>query len=291
MAQASIKVGAIDRLSFTLFLALAVHAMLLFGVSFDLGDRSKIAPTLDVTLTQHKSEEVPEEADFLAQSNQLGSGTLDEAKKLTTTEIADFEDNIIREVQPEEQAILIKETQPDTYRIISSIREVEPISLTLEMSEEELDAITAKEMQILENLQEIASLNAVVENKRQSYANRPRIRTLSTVSTKRADDAEYSYNVLQKVLRVGNNNYPIEAKKKRLTGLVVVRIAILADGSLREASIVRSSGSTVLDESIKRIIYQAAPFDSFPETIRADTDILELSRGWRFEIDTLMADE
>jgi protein TonB len=38
----------------------------------------------------------------------------------------------------------------------------------------------------------------------------------------------------------------------------------------------------VLDQAAIRIVRMAAPFDRFPDNIRADTDILYITRTWTF---------
>jgi protein TonB len=38
----------------------------------------------------------------------------------------------------------------------------------------------------------------------------------------------------------------------------------------------------VLDQAAIRIVRLAAPFDRFPDNIRADTDILHITRTWTF---------
>lgn len=289
-APAQIRVSAFDRLSFTIFLALALHALLLFGISFDVSKGSQPAQTLDVTLVQHSSKDEPEEADFLAQANQQGSGTLDEAKLLTTTEESDFEDNDIRQTQPEDQQLLIKKTLEDNYRIITTTSDTDRLPLSLEVAAPIPEANASVDQLVLNQTYDIATLKAALDEKRQRYANRPRIRTLSTVSTKRAEDAAYVFNWLQKVERVGNKNYPEMARKKRLTGNVRLLVAINPNGSVNKIQILDSSGHTVLDDAAKRIVNQAAPFDAFPDAIKAEVDLLEVIRTWRFVTDDLTLD-
>ncbi|HFQ14356.1 MAG TPA: energy transducer TonB, partial [Gammaproteobacteria bacterium] len=61
-------VSAADRLGLTLFLALALHAILILGVSFDLADDEAMPPltTMEITLVHSHSDEAPEDADYLA---------------------------------------------------------------------------------------------------------------------------------------------------------------------------------------------------------------------------------
>jgi protein TonB len=44
----------------------------------------------------------------------------------------------------------------------------------------------------------------------------------------------------------------------------------------------RSSGHKVLDEAAKRIVRMGAPYAAFPPDIARDTDIIDISRTWRF---------
>jgi protein TonB len=44
----------------------------------------------------------------------------------------------------------------------------------------------------------------------------------------------------------------------------------------------RSSGHKFLDQAAIRIVRLSAPFERFPDNIRADTDILHITRTWSF---------
>ena len=59
-----------------LVLATSLHALLVLGVSFGISMKAapRLAETLDVVLVKWRSEEAPEEADFLAQATQKGGG-------------------------------------------------------------------------------------------------------------------------------------------------------------------------------------------------------------------------
>lgn len=89
-----------DRLGFTLFLAALIHLALILGVGFTMVEPKQISKTLEITLATFKSEKKPEKADFLAQDNQQGSGTLDKKAVPKTTELAPFQDNQVNKVTP-----------------------------------------------------------------------------------------------------------------------------------------------------------------------------------------------
>ena len=75
-----------DRLGFTLFIAAVLHALLILGITFDLPTPSELTKSLEITLATQRDDEAPEEADYLAQINQQGSGTLEEKAAPSTTE-------------------------------------------------------------------------------------------------------------------------------------------------------------------------------------------------------------
>jgi len=81
------QVTANDRLVFSLFLALVLHGIVILGIGFTLPDPKPSSSSLEITLALNKSEKAPDDADFLAQMNQEGSGTLDEKIAPSTTEV------------------------------------------------------------------------------------------------------------------------------------------------------------------------------------------------------------
>lgn len=61
--------------------------------------------------------------------------------------------------------------------------------------------------------------------------------------------------------------YPNLAREMGVSGTVKVRLRILSDGWLKEALVVGSSGSELLDSSTIRSIKKLAPFSSFPGSL------------------------
>ena len=87
----------------------------------------------------------------------------------------------------------------------------------------------------------------------------------------------------RKVERIGNLNYPQEARERNLYGSLVVQVSVRADGSLAGVQVLRSSGEPLLDQAAMGIVRLAAPFAPLPDTIRAETDVLDITRGWQFK--------
>ena len=70
------RIGASDRLGFTLFLALTIHAIVVLGVGFTNTSKPKsdILPSLEVISANSQSLEKVDNPDFLAQVDQIGGG-------------------------------------------------------------------------------------------------------------------------------------------------------------------------------------------------------------------------
>lgn len=86
----------------------------------------------------------------------------------------------------------------------------------------------------------------------------------------------------RKVERIGNLNYPEEARRRNLYGSLRIQVSVRADGSLEGVRVLRSSGEPLLDQAAIDIVRLAAPFAPLPDNIRAETDVLDILRGWQF---------
>lgn len=272
-----------DRLGFAACIALALHAAIILGITFTQEDRSQAATKLEITLAQH-SDKAPDEADFRAQANQQGSGTLEQKAMLTTREKADFVDNIIRQVSPQQQ---IRANQPSSTELNKLITSTQSDS-QLKQQKTQLQKIDQHEdgqkadLTIIERSVEIASLEAKLDIQRQAYAKRPRIRRLTSVATKQADDALYLHHWREKIESVGNQNYPEKARQQQVFGELRLVVSLFSDGSVHKVQILESSGQKILDQAAIRIVHLAAPYDPFPANMRKNVDILEIIRTWRF---------
>lgn len=275
-----------DRLSFTFFLAIALHAFLILGFSFKLPEHSNKSQTIEITLATHKSLRAPENADFLAQHNQEASGTLDEAKQLTTERQAEFADTQVREVNPvpQQQAASTKKIK-EQQLLSTTTKSTQITQLKLNPDEREereaLDGL-AEDQPLIST--EIASLQAKLDKQRQEYAKRPRVRTLTSVSTKESFDAQYLHEWSSKIEQVGNRNYPKEALSRHITGNLRLSVVINPDGTIYEIKVLQSSGQRILDDAARQIVRLSAPFASFPPEIRKQADRLQIIRTWNFEI-------
>jgi len=279
--MAAVTVTPRDRLSFTLFLALSLHAAVILGVGFSAEDRGPPAPTIEVTLAHHADPEAPEEADFIAQANQQASGTEAEARETTTRTEADFLSDDIQPITPEPVPVPVTPPAPQPSReLLSTVTSAEEqVTAEEELPLEPAEFVDEPTRFAYDQLaQEIASLEARIAEEEQALAKRPRVKRLTSASTKTADEAAYLNAWRQKVERIGNANYPAGSVYGDLRLLVVLRY----DGALEEVRLLQSSGHQVLDDAALRIVRLAAPYQGFPVEMRKKYDRLEIIRTWQF---------
>jgi protein TonB len=282
-ATSSAAVRPADRLGFTLFIAAALHVAVILGVGFTLEPPPQISKTLEITLSTFKSEEKPKEADFLAQDNQQGSGTLEHAAAPKTTEQAIFQDSEVRKVTPPAtpQQPATKQEAP---KAAVATRAPQPQKTPVKREESKPTPKTPP-APVFDSAQlsaEIASLEAELAQEVQAYAKRPKILRLSAASTMRDKGAWYKDEWRKKVERIGNLNYPDEARRQHIYGSLRLLVSINRDGSLKDVQVLESSGQPVLDQAAQRIVRLAAPYAPFTGDL-ADIDQLEIIRTWRFE--------
>lgn len=274
-----------DLLGFALLVAAALHAVVILGVTFTREQREHVASKLEITLAQYKSAQAPQRADYLAQHNQEGSGTLAEKALLTTRKTADFQDNVIRDISPMQQTAAQRQAAA-RQALIATTAPAER-KTARENDHETPQQQAESDITIQQRSSEIASLEAKLDIQRQAYAARPRIRRLTSVASKRAEDAEYLNHWRERIESVGNRNYPERARAQQIYGELQLMVALLPNGEVHEIKVLKSSGYKMLDEAAIRIVHLGAPYDAFPPEIRRQVDVLEIIRTWRFHKDRL----
>jgi len=125
---------------------------------------------------------------------------------------------------------------------------------------------TPSATELLTNSFKIASLSAEIRRKMVTKAKRPRRKFISA-TTKEYKYAAYMEAWRSKVERVGNLNYPEQARKRSLSGNLVLDVALNQDGTINEITLRRSSGEKILDDAAVRIVELAAPYGPFPQHI------------------------
>ena len=272
-----------ERFRFMIFLSACAHALLVLGVGFTYLTDANDESSIEVTLAQYRSQIQPDDADFIAQENQTGSGSQDEATVPSSPFISDLNDADINEVRPAPEAHVLNETpeQPN-LTALSSINTEQAVAQQRDMPEQEEKQALSEQSSSEEISLAIASLQAQLDLQQQALARQPRKYTLSSASARKSHEASYLDSWRRRVEAVGNINYPIKARQQQVYGNVRMLISLNASGQISETRIIQSSGESLLDQAAFDIINLAAPFEPFPEELKAETDILEIVRTFRF---------
>lgn len=139
----------------------------------------------------------------------------------------------------------------------------------------------ASAAELINRSMELVNLDEQLRQSMQAYSKRPR-QTFISARTREFKHASYMNEWVAKVERVGNLNYPDEARRQGVSGSLMLQVSINTDGSVRNIRVLRSSGHRVLDDAAIRIVQLAAPYAPLPPEIRKDTDILHITRTWEF---------
>ena len=273
------RIGDDQRLVATLVLSLLVHGMLVLGLGFALDDAAPVMPTLDVILTEAESPLTQKQADFLAQATNQGGGEhakTHRPRDAQAGQVAQAETGVApRPLRAQSPA----PSPPPAARVVGSTRGRAPAPLPETAVQTEQTPLPPGQERIDRDLA-MARLAAEIHLQSERYAKRPK-RKFVSASTQEYAYAGYLRAWVDRVERVGNLNYPDEARRRRLAGTLVISVAIRRDGSVERTEIIRSSGIRLLDDAGLRIARLAEPYQPLPRTDE-NIDILHVTRTWNF---------
>lgn len=276
-----LEVKDIDRLGMMLFFAAIMHAIFILGFGFDFLDAAKLdaPPSLEVILVQKQNSDTPDKADYLAQTSQDGGGASEErlrpseafAATEPTEETGIAPQPLEQQMQQQTSAQQEVITRLFSEDEIKNEKKPDPKNQLSELQQQ----LQALDLQIAKQTSE---LNLTSEK----YAKLPKVLQV-TARTREYAPAAYMAAWVDKVERVGNLNYPKDARLAKLHGNLLLEVEIKANGQVIETKVIRSSGSTILDEAAKRTIRLASPFPPFTPELSALADQIEIVRTWIFK--------
>lgn len=301
----------LDALGVTLLVSAVLHVVLIASLDFKAPDLQVLKDrmsSMDIVLVNTKTESKPEKADALAQANLNRGGNTDADRRMKSAlpppdqppkqttpkpeaqsrQTAMQASSAPSEVERKQQKVaeLEKQVQELMHQMQSTNKvETHPMqeaaAVKPETGEQSASSKSLKAADLLASSLDMARLEAQIAKQQDEYQKRPKRKFIGA----RAQEyrfAAYVDNWRQKVEKVGSLNYPEAAKDKKLYGKLTMTVSIRADGSLDKIEINQSSGYKELDDGARRIVELAAPFAPFPENVRADTDILSVTRTWNF---------
>ena len=267
------KFGLVASMQVAVVASIAFHTIAIVGLGFNLPRMMREAAPhnmLDVVLVNSKSVAKPTKADALAQANLDGGGNTDKKMRASTP----FPMADPRQPSPELKASeeRRKQLEAESREIMLQLQSKAAVTPVQQQQE-------ARE--IVERNLEIERLEAQIRREHQAYQERPRKKFIGA-RTEEYRFATYIDRWRVKVERIGTMNYPQEARAKGIHASLQLTVGIKRDGEIESVEINRRSGHRFLDDAARRIVRMAAPFEPFPPEIRADTDILYITRTYNF---------
>ncbi|MBP5992583.1 MAG: energy transducer TonB [Acinetobacter sp.] len=265
-----------------LFIGAVVSATVLhlafLSLQFAMPSESDIA-SKEIALAIRPSETEIEQADFLAQADQQGSGTFREAHRMTSDMPAQAEDLSAGEQQMQaleqiQQKRELKFEEKVLMTVLSWQKQAE-LSERKKAMEELNSQFQAKAAMV-------ASLEAQYLKKQQNFSRQQKIKTVDGVQAKQDASAAYLDKFREKVEVYGNRYYPDLAKQQRLSGEVRLMVILNSSGGIRAIRLLESSGYDILDEAAKSSVRRGAPFGAFDKKMK-DISELRIVRTWRFD--------
>jgi len=276
-----------DRLGMLLFLGVMFHGLIILGIGFSPPEsqRNDLVPTLDIILVQGKSSIKPEEADYLAQASQEGGGTV-EKKTRPSQPVKGSAPNPSKSLnkKPARKPSSKPVVDHKKSKVITSEKSRNIVLSKPDITPEKKQVRQEDTRKLIKRSLEIASLTEEINTRIEHYAKRPR-RKFINARTREFAPAAYMSAWVRKVERIGNLNYPDEARRQKLSGVLRLTVIIRKDGKVEKIILDRSSGHPVLDDAAIRIVRLGAPYAPIPDNIKEEGEpvkFLHITRTWEF---------
>ena len=276
------RISASDRLGFTLFLALTLHAIVVLGVGFTQSDHrsEQPLPSLEIILANSQSYDAVENPDFLAQVDQAGGGKADDRARPSAP--VSSPTPIDQRGLSDRDRVELRKQQLSISKLYFLTQSESDAYINQQQQQRAKDSDSSQKSTAEQRQTKIARLQAEIRKMTIDYAKRPKTIIL-TASTRKAVEASYLASWVQKIEHTGNLNYPQEARLKNLAGRLRMSVRINSAGEVLDMQITNSSGTSVLDEAARQILRMAQPFAPFSDELKERADQIVIIRTWDFK--------
>ncbi len=268
-----------STLQIALGVSIAVHATLISVRFIDPEGFNRVFQDtpLEVILVNAKSNERPDKAQAIAQSNLAGGGDAEKGRATSPLPYSaltavgdDFE-----EAQRKMDAMQEQQTQLLTQlrKQLASMPPPDPRKPSESGEQASQD----------EKRRQLVKLLAEIEKRINEENSRPKKRYISPATREEAY-AIYYDALRRKVEDKGTENFPEQGGKK-LYGELTMIVTVNNDGRVLETEVVQGSGNATLDRRAEAIARAAGPFGTFNNAMRAKADQIAMVARFRFTRD------
>ncbi len=285
VARKTTKSDSNDLLSITAFVSVLLHATLILAVSFKLPEiaaRPSTDNNLDVVLLSNSNNQVQDDAELMSAEDNTGGGD-DDREGSTPLPWKAVDPSPIPVIKKTAKRVTQTRIAPDKLITKASadvaIQKQRPITdkLRVDGSQAGKDKLTTNARQL-----EMERLLAKTSREWENYQKRPRKKFLGP-TTKGHGAAKYLSEWKNRVVEVGNADYPIQIKARGLSGTLIMSIEINSNGTIHNIKVLKPSPHKLLNDAAKKIVRDASPFKPFPdEEFFENTNILVITRAIHF---------
>ncbi len=250
--------SARERIGPSLLLAVAIHGVLILGVGFSLPTPpAPPIPALDITLLALEATEQPQDYRHIAAKNQRSGGRQAVLNRPNAPANANGTSLAVGN-PPTRSTPQTTTTIPLLFLSGAPVRATEPLDLG------PTGAIAGIPSAPTSHTASPPSHRHLPPDGRGHHGQN----AMAAESAVAADEADYLAAWTRQAEQFANLNFPETIRHRNLAGQVVLAATMGTDGEVLAAEIVRSSGSSLLDETVLWLVRLAAPYPPLPMPLR-----------------------
>lgn len=250
------------RIALALMASFALHGIVL-STQFTLVNPrhfEDLTPPMEVVLVNARTSEAPLNPDVLAQVDLAGGGNVDDDRQAKSP--------LPYKAQPAEQSeaatlARVRQLEEQARQLLTQLKS----QAAVDSSPETAPRREVNSAELMLQASEAAKLQAQISRNWDEYQKRPR-RDFVGANAKSYTYARYIEDWVSKAERIGNLNYPEEARRQRIYGSLRMTVSLYADGTVESIDIDKSSGSKILDQAAINVVNLGAPYAPFPREMR-----------------------
>lgn len=266
-----------DYLGLAVTISLLAHGVLLYYAWTPSWSQPALHSESTVSLINYKNDEPVLNALLLAQWQAAGGGDgspNDAASAPFSGEFTPSPNALVLQAMQER----LKQSELEQQ---SRLTQLEADWETLQAQKADTDDQQAnEEIALQQQTQLLAQELHILKAKMSRYNSEPRIH-FDAPSAKASVFAAYVEDWRAKIERFGTEHYPDQAKGQ-LSDSLQLTVYIDKEGHLIKVDIHKPAQNPLFNVAAQRIVRLAAPFGPFSTEMRERTDVLAITRSWRF---------
>lgn len=153
-------------------------------------------------------------------------------------------------------------------------------TLQAQLQNEEASLDSATQEQLTAQAEHLSKERHILKSQINHYNSQPRVH-FDAPSTKASVFAAYIEGWRAKIERLGTEHYPDQAKGL-LSDALQLTVYLDNEGNLLKIDINQAANNPIFTVAAQRIVRLASPFGPFSPQMREQTDVLAITRSWRF---------